>query len=139
MVYICPRHSQCLQFSFFEIDFKDTHPGAGAWTTILKANGKWGNQALYSSGLSECTKIERKSKIALMEKKTTQTDEPLPKEAIAALQTFLGAVPVGRLSKTLRNLFLSHVYHEMDTPSLALEENILDLQALFDLLDALET
>ncbi|HTJ12894.1 MAG TPA: hypothetical protein VL547_12745 [Dinghuibacter sp.] len=74
-----------------------------------------------------------------MEKKTTQTDEPLPKEAIAALQTFLGAVPVGRLSKTLRNLFLSHVYHEMDTPSLALEENILDLQALFDLLDALET
>lgn len=73
-----------------------------------------------------------------MEKKTSTTDETLPKEAIEALQAFLEAVPVGRLSKTLRNLFLSHIYQEIDAPSLALEESILDLQALFDLLDALE-
>lgn len=73
-----------------------------------------------------------------MEKKTSTTDETLPKEAIAALQAFLEAVPVGRLSKTLRNLFLSNIYQEIDAPSLALEESILDLQALFDLLDALE-
>ena len=73
-----------------------------------------------------------------MEKKTSP-NEPLSKEATAALQTFLATVPVGRLSKTLRNLFLNHVYNEMDTPSLTLEVSIIDLQGLFDLLDALET
>lgn len=73
-----------------------------------------------------------------MEKKTSTTDETLPKEATSALKAFLETVPVGRLSKTLRNLFLSHICQEIDAPSLALEESILDLQALFDLLDALE-
>jgi hypothetical protein len=73
-----------------------------------------------------------------MEKKPSHSEEPLPKEAIAALQTFLETVPAGRVSKTLRNIFLSHIYHESDTPSLDLEESILDLQALFDLLDVLE-
>jgi hypothetical protein len=82
--------------------------------------------------------MNEKVKIARMEKKTSPI-EPLPKEAITALQTFLETVPPGRLSKTLRNLFLSHIYHEMDTPSLTLEDSIMDLQALFDLLDALET
>jgi hypothetical protein len=62
----------------------------------------------------------------------------LPSEAIDALSAFLKAVPVNRLSRNLRNLFLSHVYHEMDAPSVDLEEHILDLQSLFDFLDALE-
>ncbi|TDW99399.1 hypothetical protein [Dinghuibacter silviterrae] len=65
-------------------------------------------------------------------------EESLPSEALAALNTFLKAVPVDRLSKNLRNLFLSHVYHELDTPSVDLEESIVDLQSLFNFLDALE-
>jgi hypothetical protein len=63
----------------------------------------------------------------------------LSEELQGALQTFLSTVSVARLSKTLRNLFLNHVYHESDTPSLNMEEFVLELQALFDLLDMLET
>lgn len=73
-----------------------------------------------------------------MEHRSSTTDESLPSEALDALKTFLRAVPVHRLSKKLRNLFLSHVYHEMDAPSVDLEDSILDLQSLFDFLDALE-
>lgn len=62
----------------------------------------------------------------------------LPEELVDAIGVFLSSVPVNRLSKNLRNLFLSHIYHEMDTPSVSLEEQILDLQTLFDLLDVME-
>lgn len=62
----------------------------------------------------------------------------MPDELVGALRTFLSTVSVGRLSKTIRNLFLSHIYNEGDTPDLDMEERVLELQALFDLLDVLE-
>lgn len=73
-----------------------------------------------------------------MENRPSPFEDSRPDELLEALNTFLRSVPVGKLSKTLRNLFLSHIYHEMDTPSVNLEENILYLQALFDFLDTLE-
>jgi hypothetical protein len=73
-----------------------------------------------------------------MKNRPSPTDHNLPDEAMDALHAFIKAVPANRLSKTLRNLFLSNIYHELDTPSVDLEEHILDLQALFDFLDILE-
>ena len=59
-------------------------------------------------------------------------------ELLQAIRNFLYTVPIARLSKGLRNLFLTCMYHEADTPSLDLEDFILDVRALFDLLDAME-
>jgi hypothetical protein len=76
--------------------------------------------------------------IALMEKQQSPSDEN-PLEGLQdALHIFLSTVSVERLSKTLRNLFLSHVYNESDTPLVDQEECVLELQALFDLLDVME-
>jgi hypothetical protein len=74
-----------------------------------------------------------------MKNKQSPLEGNLSEELQGALQTFLSTVSVARLSKTLRNLFLTHVYHESDTPSADMEEFVLGLQALFDLLDVLET
>lgn len=57
---------------------------------------------------------------------------------LQAIRDFSTTVPIGRLSKGLRNLFLTCMYHEGDTPPLDLEDFILDLRALFDLLDTVE-
>ena len=73
-----------------------------------------------------------------MKNRPSPADHTLPDETLDALNAFIKAVPADRLSKTLRNLFLSNIYHELDTPAVDLEERILDLQALFDFLDALE-
>ena len=59
-------------------------------------------------------------------------------ELLQAIRNFLSTVPIGRLSKGLRNLFLTCMYHEADTPPLDLEDFILDLRALLDLLDKAE-
>jgi hypothetical protein len=77
-------------------------------------------------------------KNALMEHTQSSPEGRLPEDLVDAISVFLSSVPVARLSKNLRNLFLSQMYNEMDTPSLNLEEQILDLQALFDLLDIME-
>lgn len=73
-----------------------------------------------------------------MTNRPSPSDHTLPEGTLDALNAFIRAVPPDRLSKTLRNLFLSNIYHELDTPPVDLEERILDLQALFDFLDVLE-
>jgi len=73
-----------------------------------------------------------------MEKKQFPPENVLPDELLSSLRAFLSSVRVDRFSKNLRNLFLSHIYNEMNVPSLDLEEFVLDLQSLFELLDAAE-
>ena len=73
-----------------------------------------------------------------MQNRPSPADHTLPDGALDALNAFVRAVPPDRLSKTLRNMFLSNIYHELDTPPVDLEERIVDLQALFDFLDVLE-
>ncbi len=62
----------------------------------------------------------------------------IPMELAEALGTFLSCVPATRISKHVRDLLLSHVYNETDTPDLDIQECILDIQALFFLLDTAE-
>jgi hypothetical protein len=73
-----------------------------------------------------------------MEKKSFSAKGVLPDELLDAVRAFLSSASVDRLSKTLRNQFLSHIYYESDAPALDLEDYVLDLQALFDLLDVME-
>jgi hypothetical protein len=73
-----------------------------------------------------------------MENRESPWGNTLSEPVVVALHGFLSSVSVERLSKNVRNIFLNHVYTEMDVPSLDMEECVLQLQALFDLLDILE-
>ena len=69
---------------------------------------------------------------------TGEIGPPVPEGLLNEFRQFVREVPVGRLSKNLRNMVLQQVASDLDALPLDFAEFLEDLQALFDLLDEVE-
>ncbi len=57
---------------------------------------------------------------------------------IHTLEELLETLPVKRLNRSLRDIFLYYMYHEGDSLPLEFDETVTDLMFLFTFLDKLE-
>jgi hypothetical protein len=62
----------------------------------------------------------------------------ITKKIIRELETLLDFVPPARLSRNLRNIFLSYLYYEREVLPDDFGETITDFQFLFEFLDSME-